>query len=105
MTPEAKVKRKVTDLLKRLGIYYFCPLTGGYGRSGVPDIICCVNGRFVAIECKAGDNTLTALQQSQIDKIKAAKGDALVIYGFAGVLKNNLQYLEWHLQRRLNDGI
>jgi hypothetical protein len=36
MTPEAKVKRVITNQLKALGAYYFYPATGGYGRSGVP---------------------------------------------------------------------
>ncbi len=39
MTPEAKVKKKVVAHLKTLGAYYFYPVTGGYGKSGVPDII------------------------------------------------------------------
>ena len=46
MTPEAKVKKKVAEALKKLGVYYFYPVTGGYGRSGVPDIVGCYNGKF-----------------------------------------------------------
>ena len=38
-TPETKVKRKVADALKELGVYYFYPGTGGYGKSVVPDIV------------------------------------------------------------------
>lgn len=79
MTPEAKVKKKVVDILKERGAYYFFPVTGGYGRSGVPDIICCYRGIFFAFECKAGDSTVTALQQKNIDEILAAGGVALVI--------------------------
>ena len=44
MTPEAKVKRVITNQLKALGAYYFYPATGGYGKSGVPDIVGCYNG-------------------------------------------------------------
>jgi len=33
-TPESKVKSSVTKILKQLGIYYFFPVTGGYGSSG-----------------------------------------------------------------------
>ena len=39
MTPEAKVKKKVVAVLKQHKAYYFYPVTGGYGRSGVPDVI------------------------------------------------------------------
>ena len=50
MTPEAKVKKKVTVHLKTLGAYYFYPVTGGYGKSGVPDIIGCYEGKFFGVE-------------------------------------------------------
>ncbi len=78
-TPEKKVKDKVVKILKDNGVYYFFPATYGMGRSGVPDIICCVNGRFLAIECKAGDNKPTALQQRELKLIVDAGGSALVI--------------------------
>lgn len=79
MTPEAKVKKKVVDILKKHGAYYFFPATGGFGRSGVPDIVCCYNGLFLAIECKAGSNKPTALQEKEIEKIRDAYGIAMVV--------------------------
>jgi Holliday junction resolvase len=78
-TPEAKVKRVVVAQLKELGAYYFYPVTGGYGRSGVPDIVGCYRGRFFAFECKAGANKPTALQQKNLDEITATGGFALVV--------------------------
>jgi len=78
MTPEAKVKAKVKKLLDELHIYYFFPATYGYGRSGVPDIVGCFLGLFVAVECKAGKGKLTALQESEIAKIKKAGGFTFV---------------------------
>jgi Holliday junction resolvase len=50
------------------------PVTGGYGRSGVPDIVACLNGKFVGIECKAGDNQPTALQVKNLKAIRSAGG-------------------------------
>ena len=79
MTPEVKVKRKVTAQLKELGCYYFLPATGGYGKSGVPDIVGCYNGRFFGIECKAGKNKPTALQEKNLAEIAKAVGIALVV--------------------------
>ena len=61
MTPEKKVKQTIAKVLKEMGAYYFFPATGGYGRSGVPDIVGCYEGKFFGIECKAGNNTTTAL--------------------------------------------
>ena len=79
MTPEAKVKKKVVTMLKDAGAYYFYPVTGGYGRSGVPDIVACLSGHFVGIECKAGNNKPTPLQKKNLDEILSAGGVALVI--------------------------
>ena len=78
-TPEGRVKDKVTKLLKSHNVYYFFPVTGGYGVSGIPDIVCCHNGRFIAIECKAGENKTTALQDRQLELIRQSGGIALVI--------------------------
>ena len=74
MTPEAKVKKKVVEQLKQLRAYYFYPVTGGYGRSGVPDIIGCYEGLFFGIECKAGNNKPTPLQEKNLKEIRAAGG-------------------------------
>jgi len=79
MTPEAKVKKKVVNVLKENDAYYFFPATGGYGRSGVPDIVGCYRGVFFAIECKAGTNKPTALQEAEMNKIKEANGQVLVV--------------------------
>lgn len=68
-TPEGKVKFKVRALLNKHGVYHFMPATGGYGRSGIPDIIACHSGFFLAIECKAGNGKLTALQAKELDTI------------------------------------
>lgn len=78
-TPEKIVKDKVVSILKAEGAYYFFPATHGYGRSGVPDIVACVNGKFLAIECKAGGNKTTALQDRELRAIIEAKGVAVII--------------------------
>lgn len=79
MTPEKKVKTKVVAILKEVGAYYFYPVTGGYGVSGVPDIVGCYNGKFFAVECKAGKGKTTALQDKNIAQIKACGGQAIVV--------------------------
>jgi Holliday junction resolvase len=91
MTPEVKVKRKVTAQLKALGCYYFFPATGGYGKSGVPDIVGCYNGRFFGIECKAGKNKPTALQEKNLADIAKAVGIALVVN------EENMNDIAWSL--------
>jgi len=79
MTPEKKVKTKVVAVLKTFGAYYFYPVAGGYGASGVPDIVGCYRGKFFAIECKAGKGKTTALQVKNIAQIIATGGKAIVV--------------------------
>jgi Holliday junction resolvase len=79
MTPEAKVKASVVKLLKKYAVYHFFPATHGFGRSGVPDIICCFDGEFLALEIKAGNNKPTALQEREMNRIFDAGGSAYVI--------------------------
>ena len=78
-TPERKVKDRVTALLRECGAYYFFPPANGFGRAGVPDIIGCYRGQFLAIECKAGKNKATRLQLREIENINNAGGIALVV--------------------------
>ena len=87
-TPEAKVKAKIKAILKAHNIYYAMPIGTGYGNSGVPDFLCCVNGKFLAIEAKAGKGTTTALQEKNLRQIHMCGGDAWVVN------EDNLVHLE-----------
>ena len=78
-TPERKVKDKVMALLNQYEAYSFSPPSNGYGRAGVPDIIACLHGRYIAIECKAGKNKPTLLQIRELDRTTKAGGVALII--------------------------
>lgn len=80
MTPEAKVKKRVKEVLHELGAWYAMPMGTGYGRSGVPDFLVCLDGVFIAIEAKAGKGTTTALQERELKRIGEAGGVALVVY-------------------------
>ena len=87
-TPEAKVKAKIKAILKAHDIYYAMPIGTGYGSSGTPDFLCCINGKFVAVEAKAGKGQATALQLKNLQLINASGGYTLIIR------EDNLEYLE-----------
>lgn len=91
MTPERAVKNKVVKLLDRYGVYWFYPVQAGFGRAGIPDIVCCSSGQFIGIECKAGKNKTTALQDRELEAIQSAGGLVFVIN------ETNIQQLEEHL--------
>jgi len=78
-TPESKVKAKIKAILKEHGVYYAMPIGTGYGNAGVPDFLCCINGRFLAIEAKANGGKPTALQDKNFRDIEAAGGITCVL--------------------------
>lgn len=78
-TPEAKVKKQIRAMLDAHGVYYAMPIGSGFGNSGVPDFLCCVKGRFLAIEAKANGGKPTALQLANLEKIATCQGISRVI--------------------------
>ena len=46
---------------------------------GVPDIVACYKGAFIGIECKAGDNKPSVLQEKNLQHIQNHEGIALVV--------------------------
>lgn len=77
-TPEGAVKDAVRKILNSMDIYHFMPPGVGFGRAGIPDIIGCMNGMFIAIECKAGRGKTTALQERELQWIGDAGGFTFV---------------------------
>lgn len=82
MTPEGRVKHDIKSWLKKQkDVWFFMPVQNGMGVMGIPDIIICWNGEFVAVECKAPgkQNTVTPLQKRNIEAIQQAGGQAIVV--------------------------
>lgn len=80
MTPEGRTKKRIKDVLHELGAWYAMPMGTGYGRSGVPDFLVCLDGMFIAIEAKAGKGTTTALQERELKRIGEAGGLTFVVH-------------------------
>jgi hypothetical protein len=89
---EKWVKQQVVKMLKERNVYYFFPIAGAYTSIGVPDIVACIRGRFVGIECKAGNNRPTELQLRNLEAIRDNSGIALVVN------ENDLEALEQRLE-------
>ena len=79
LTPEGRVKAAVRKILDAEQVYHFSPAANGFGRAGIPDIICCVNGAFIAFELKAGKGKTTALLDREIAAISGHGGIVMVI--------------------------
>lgn len=74
---EKEIVAAILSYLKTVPYCFAWKEHGGmYGTAGIPDIICCIKGRFVAFEVKTDSGRLTKLQEAMIRKIKDAKGKA-----------------------------
>jgi hypothetical protein len=100
---EKTIVNNILKYLKSLPACFCWKQHGGaYGSSGLPDIICCVSGRFVAFEVKrpAGDGhaagKLTKLQEIAIARIRTAGGIAAKVTSLEEVkeLLQNMQGLK-----------
>lgn len=95
-TPEGRVKTKVKAELKRRGAWHYMPVQNGMGVVGIPDIIACYMGFFIAIETKAPNKNpttneqrwkkATPNQQHRLSEIRQAEGIALVVDDVAQVI-------------------
>lgn len=81
LTPEGRVKVAVKQWLKDRGVWFYMPVQNGMGVTGIPDFICCWDGRFLAIETKAPGKraNLSTNQERQMNAINNAGGTALVV--------------------------
>jgi VRR-NUC domain len=82
---ESEVQAWVQSTLRKEfgeSIYLFKVPQGQYtSRRGLPDLMACVNGKFMAIEVKTEIGSLTELQKFEIEKIRLSGGLSFVIYG------------------------
>ncbi|RAN59835.1 recombinase RecB [Dolosigranulum pigrum] len=77
--PEKKIENKIKQYLDSIGAYYLKVHGSAFQPSGTPDILACVNGRFVGIEVKRPEGgRVSPLQQFKINQIEAAGGIAFV---------------------------
>lgn len=80
-TPEGAVKDGIKKWLKAHGIWFFMPVSNGFGLHGIPDFVCCRQGLFLGIEAKAPGKTknVSELQKRVIGEINTAGGLAVVV--------------------------
>lgn len=90
---ERTLQRKILNYLRAQPDTWWCKYPGGmYGQIGVPDIIGCCMGRFLAFEVKrpktkkapAGKPTKTQLKA--IKEITSSNGIATIVYSLEEVI-------------------
>lgn len=85
MTPHAKLLGDICDYLKSINAWYVRTNSHGYGRRGIPDVVACVNGRFLAIEAKVKPDKPNTWQERELLAIDQARGLTVVAYDLAKV--------------------
>lgn len=80
--PESNLQSKCIKYLKAQNIYYVNVFGGGRSAKGCPDLLTCINGRFVAFELKVGSNKPKDDQLIHKLRIEKSNGLHFVPYTF-----------------------
>lgn len=80
MAQEKTYENKIKRFLDDIGAYHVKYFGCAFSQSGVPDLLVCINGSFVAIEVKGDKGKPSALQLHNLDKIHWSGGYAILAY-------------------------
>lgn len=82
---EQTIQSSILNYLNTNGYYAVKVISAS--KAGVPDILCCMEGKFVAFEVKAEHGVLSELQKYNINRIGSADGHGFVVTSLAEVKK------------------
>lgn len=104
MEREKKLDNNVLDFIESIGGWSIKYWAGSrYTKSGIPDIIACINGYFFGIEDKSKNGRPTLLQLRNLEKIRDAGGYGILLYpahfdNFKEFAKNPQKNNSWYVQ-------
>lgn len=80
MAAEKVYENKIKQFLSLLpNTWFYKHHATRYGKAGIPDIIACINGRFVGIEVKAPKGKASPLQERNIKLINDNGGYGVIV--------------------------
>lgn len=85
--PEARLSRSIMNALRQRGAFVFKIWGNEHMLVGLPDIIGCYRGRFIAVETKMPGGTTSRRQDYVIGKIRQAGGTVVVAQNVAEALR------------------
>ncbi|MDU1348298.1 VRR-NUC domain-containing protein [uncultured Clostridium sp.] len=81
MAAEKTFENEIKKFLNSIpNTWFYKNWSGPYSKAGIPDIIACVNGQFVAIEVKASNGRASELQKRNIRLIRESGGLGYILY-------------------------
>lgn len=87
VTSERALRTRVIKALRGRGCVVYSQVAGLGGLAGRPDLVACVQGRFVALELKRPGGRPTPLQLRRLDEVRAAGGIAAVVHSVEDALR------------------
>jgi len=77
---EKNFENRIKNYLEKNNCWFVKYFANGFTASGIPDILCCINGRFVGIEVKQEKGKPSPLQKVHLKRIKDAGGIGVIAY-------------------------
>ena len=107
MSREKTLDKKVMDFIRSQGGWCVKYWAGSpFTKSGIPDILACINGQFYAIEDKAENGKPTLLQLVTLKKMRCAGAVAILLYPDDFVnFQHYVQYDDLDAERWCNENI
>ncbi len=78
-TLESEIKKEIKDYIEEIGGFWSAVAGGAYSKPGDPDLIACINGRFVGIEGKTPSGRISQAQLERKEEIEHANGYYLIV--------------------------
>lgn len=76
---EKQFENQIKAYLKSKNIWYVKYFANSFTPVGIPDILACVNGRFLGIEVKNEKGKTTKLQNYNLHEIRRCGGVSMVV--------------------------
>jgi Holliday junction resolvase len=80
MGEEKVFETKLVKKLRELGVWVLKTHGGLMQRAGIPDLLCCVSGKLLALEIKAKNGRLSELQKHCLCEIEKSGAISRVVY-------------------------
>lgn len=80
MPQEKQYESKIRKYIDELGGWHVKFMGNAFTKAGTPDLLCCINTRFVAIEVKAQNGKPSELQIHALEAVHKAGGFAVLAY-------------------------
>lgn len=97
MAREKNFENQIKKYLEEKGAWFVKYFANSMTKAGIPDILVCLKGKFIAIEVKAETGRPSELQEYHLKQINKAGGFGILLYpsGF-DEFKKSIDYFSQH---------